>query len=750
MKQLPLPAGVKPRGTVRVVFHADGHPRNHLPLDPEAHDLHEYVDHLADAEIDVFSLLCFVSGQALWQSELAIPMASKWPVDSPHRVRLGRLRAKGVDPVEVYAKRCHEKGLKFLAKFRMNDRHSRGHLSGHFNCHMGKFIEDHQEWWLKSYPGGLDFSFQGVRDWYAALVREVIGKFDIDGVTFNYLRYPYVFEPSDSRAKQPILTEFMREVRGTLDEEGRRKGRKLLLCAVVPVTLQECHELGCDVPTWVGDGLVDILCPCDYNSAVLNAPYHEFGSLTRDTDGVYLMPAVQAHLSRTLYTRNLMSLPAYRALVSNFYAAGADGISAFNFMYHWARMQGLSYSGNMDQFPAALHCFRELRAPEQLTQGDRHYAWWPDSDCSAVFPGLLDRSRMMTFQRDLDSGAEWTIRCAERFAPSQDALVRMNIVNLLPGDEIEVSVNGEAIPADAMAAEFHADGRREYEKGMLLPPYASVTFRAASPPFVCGENTLAVRLLKSGPGTWAWSLFCREFTVAEIEIGVSAGVTPVLEVMDSMQERHSPPVASLAGYHPDPKKAYLDAYLDERLRQPVGAPEMIGDKQVTTKGAQSFVLEDSNTMEQVDLCVCSTPDVQTPMRLSVHEDAGGVPAETPVHAAAVTAFDPWVDTEGLSPATLSGYYRFRFEPPLALGKGTYWLVFDMDPSGQPRESDGYADTGKPEPSCYGILLASTAVAQYPQGRYLSREKGKWQEITRLGKPLAAFFGVFDEATRPQV
>ena len=57
-----------PRGENRVVFHADGHPRNHIPLHPKEEDLYPYVDRLAEGGVDVFSLACFHSGQALWQS----------------------------------------------------------------------------------------------------------------------------------------------------------------------------------------------------------------------------------------------------------------------------------------------------------------------------------------------------------------------------------------------------------------------------------------------------------------------------------------------------------------------------------------------------------------------------------------------------------------------------------------------------------------------------------------------------------
>ena len=50
-----------PDTETRIVFHADGHPQNHLPLHPKEEDLYEYVDHLAEGEVDLFSLASFIS-----------------------------------------------------------------------------------------------------------------------------------------------------------------------------------------------------------------------------------------------------------------------------------------------------------------------------------------------------------------------------------------------------------------------------------------------------------------------------------------------------------------------------------------------------------------------------------------------------------------------------------------------------------------------------------------------------------------
>ena len=58
------------------------------------------------------------------------------------------------------------------------------------------------------------------------------------------------------------MTRFIRRVRQKLDAEAGKKGHRLLLGVRVPQTLEECHALGYDVPTWIKEGLIDYVADC--------------------------------------------------------------------------------------------------------------------------------------------------------------------------------------------------------------------------------------------------------------------------------------------------------------------------------------------------------------------------------------------------------------------------------------------------------------------------------------------------------
>jgi hypothetical protein len=742
----------RPRGDLRLIYHADGHPYEcvhpHHPLFPGPADLCRYVDDLAAAGVKVLSLMGFCDGEVTWTSDLASRRLSKFPLHEPSRLRPEAVWRQGLEPFDIYARRCHERGLRLLVKFRMNDCHSNGRLSGHFNMYMGDVVQAHQEWWLKDYPGQLDYTHEGVRDWLFALAREAVTRFDVDGLTFNYIRYPYVFERAESRAKMPILTAFMRRVRAMLEAEGRKKGRRLHFCVIVAPTVGECQDFGLDVPTWIGEEIVDSVCPCHFDNTLFNLPCEQFAELAR-AKRVYIFPALHPAISPYLYYFGHMTPPTYRAAARNLYAAGADGLSAFNYYAHWSGGMGLYGAGannGAHNYPRALHFLTRVCDPEHLDGGERHYVYWR---CRATpqFPGFLDRHRVLTLPRVGGAQAEWPLRCAEIFdgngvaagQASPRALVRFNAVGLLPGDEIEVAVNGQVIPAGCLARRFQAQGRTNIKEGMRLPPFTEVVFRATTPPFEFLDNRLGIRFLSSTATT------AGEISVPELEVAVAGDGGEPSALLEAMQDGPCPePLPTVAGYHP-----HLDAIGpilmsgDLIESEVVGARVVAAGREVVSAGGQSFTLESPATVGRVEVCIYRIPEIRAPLRLSVRADAQGVPGAAPLVAAAVAAFDPWEHPDQVCSHVLQGYYRFVFDRPLSLAAGAYWLVLEMDPAGQPLSSTRWGDP--PSASGYALALTVSASEHYPRGCYMTWDGSAWRRVENHGKAVSAFFGVFATA-----
>ena len=183
----------------------------------------------------------------------------------------------GVTPLEVLIEQTHKRGMEFIAKFRMNDRHGNGDQGA-------RFILDNPSWQLEEFPGGQDFSFEPVRDYVYSVADEVVERFDVDGLLFNYIRHGHCFPTDVARERHPVMTGFLQRIREMLDRRGAQQRKTLTLGVMIPQTLEECYNLGFDISTWIREGLINYICPCDFHYADFNAPYEEFSQLTRGSD----------------------------------------------------------------------------------------------------------------------------------------------------------------------------------------------------------------------------------------------------------------------------------------------------------------------------------------------------------------------------------------------------------------------------------------------------------------------------------
>jgi len=462
------------------------------PARPE--DLTGWVDELAEYGIDSYAQVVFSQGwTVLFRSE-------RFEYDArPQHQRFVEMLESGPSPLEVLIDRTHQRGMEFFAKFRMNDRHGAGGQGA-------RFILENRQWGLQEFPGGLDYSFGPVRDFMLAAADEVVERFDVDGLLFNYIRHMHCF-PTDAAAdRHPLMTDFLRRVRHMLDRRSGEKKKRLTLGVMVPQTLDECHALGYDVPTWIREGLIDYVCPCDFGYADFNAPYEEFSALTHSS-GCYLYPTLSPLLCRG-DDATLLRPESYRALAQAFYAAGADGVSVFNYQYHWARLGGTAeYPGSAEGYPLTLSYLQGLEDPQEVAHHMRHYRYHPlwGGPCAT---GATKNDRLVLTRRDDACGA-YTFRLRERLADVGRATLYFTAQGLLPEDEISVNVNGVDV-ADFRRS-FHPDGRLE-RYGRPLTAFSTVFFDLGSCPPAWCENSLGVTLLKSAQGARG------EIVIDELEV----------------------------------------------------------------------------------------------------------------------------------------------------------------------------------------------------------------------------------------
>ena len=526
------PVAMAPRGTRRIHFISD--PSSIavglLPDPVEVDDLRRWVDMLADSGVDIFQQDAYHKGCTVyWCSD-----QFQYDPRRQHRRFLPMLDA-GIQPLQVLLDQSHKRGMAFVAGFRMNDNHGRAHFPD-----RAEFVESHPEWWLPDtredgpnrdlYEGRLlDFTFDEVREFILEVARELVSRFDVDGLEMTF-REPAYFPFPEGRHRAHLMTDLVRRLRGLLDENSQTRYQgKIQLGARVFSSLDECLDMGLDVPTWIAEDLIDNLSPQNTMYSDFNAPYAEFGILARNSQCM-LYPGLHPWVSdrRRRILKSTMTPSNSRALAHTFYGAGADGISIYNHYVGFLRFPPF--------YPQALQIFHELRDPSRVAGGERHYVFDPPEEnwgkLLANQPeGDLPEGewKRLAWKRDAKAGPDgWTAGAVkaprvvlDRNVPKPSGVYRFRLYErmgdlvqatlLLRGsltekDEVKVELNGSPMtPALLGTSDTTYMTNRPADLRWYPVPPTAMTF---------GENQLSITLTCGDPEATG------EIVIDELEIWV--------------------------------------------------------------------------------------------------------------------------------------------------------------------------------------------------------------------------------------
>ena len=303
--------------------------------------------------------------------------------DRMHAESWHEFQQQGVDPFDVALEYTHEIGLQFHASYRVAGFHYPPPLD-HFNT-GDSFYKKHPEWRGVDRTGRqtprMAYSFPEVRQFVISLLREIAQR-PIDGICLLYnrrmplveyeppivegFRRQFGDDPHELDAHDPrwlsyrtgVLTEFMREVRAAMDQEGRSK--RIEISAIVGGTEGENLINGMDLAAWVGEGLVDTLIPYtsgqNYDSSVTAwtdpKQLEYFINLVRGTSCVLAPNIMPRH----------MTPEEFRQRAATVYSTGADhmffwdcagGSGRANCRDTWNALRRLGHRDEIDAWRAS-------------------------------------------------------------------------------------------------------------------------------------------------------------------------------------------------------------------------------------------------------------------------------------------------------------------------------------------------------------------------------------------------------------
>ncbi len=326
---------------------------------------------------------------AIWDPVNGSEPQDLWPQNAK------RLDAAQLDPYDIWIGRCREKGISPWLSMRMNDVHSVDDPN-HF-LHS-TFWHKHPQYWRV--PNGsaspwvnraLNYAHADVREHQMAFVRELLERYDPDGLELDWMRFGYHLTPGREREESHILTEFVGQVRALTHDWSEKRGHPILLGVRVPAHPDAAAGLGMDAVLWAREGLVDLVVPCPFwASSDFDIPVELWlERLGEAASRITVAPGIE-HNSRpwpggAAVANDLASL---RGFAASAYFRGAHSLYLFNWMDSETRPVS---AGEYAQL------LRDGIAPQTvLTAPRRHLVCYRDT----VPPGFPDGAELPASPRD--------------------------------------------------------------------------------------------------------------------------------------------------------------------------------------------------------------------------------------------------------------------------------------------------------------------------------------------------------------
>jgi hypothetical protein len=302
------------------------------PVTVTADDMKTIIEELTypGSQVDTF-LLCINAQVTYYPSKIGDRRGTltspaeraKWAAWELQRFRnVEAMFAQGTDPFARLLAEARQRGLETLLTYRMNDIHEYEPL----RC---KLWLEHPEYRLPypppgspySWPGtraGFDFAQDAVRDYTFRLIEEAVQRYDSDGIELDFNRAPNFFHKGTEAERIAKINELVGRVRKMLDDEGKKRGRRLVLAARVLPTYQECRTTGLDPVGWAKEGWIDFLTVSPYSGTRYDLPIKAWKKLIKN------VPIYGCADSAGSAANNRLAAKQFRS-------AGADGIYLFNF-----------------------------------------------------------------------------------------------------------------------------------------------------------------------------------------------------------------------------------------------------------------------------------------------------------------------------------------------------------------------------------------------------------------------------------
>ena len=231
--------------------------------------LYPFVDQYADTHIRAlaFNVFCQYSAtpSRIWTDSMALYNRR---VENGVNVRYDLYEYKGIyqwythgiDPYDVWFRRCRQQNMEAWLSVRMNDCHGPDELS--YFLRSDFFYEAREKGWMIGDAYGyyrycLDYAVPEVRRRMLVYIEEQLDRYDVDGLELDFMREIKCFDYLNCPDAVDIMNDFMRDVHKITLTAAQKWGHPIKRSVRLPREIDQCLIYGFDPQSWVREGLVE-------------------------------------------------------------------------------------------------------------------------------------------------------------------------------------------------------------------------------------------------------------------------------------------------------------------------------------------------------------------------------------------------------------------------------------------------------------------------------------------------------------
>lgn len=305
----------------------------------------------------------------------------------------------GIDVYERWIARARRAGISPWLSMRMNDVHDADNERSFMHS---RFWRDNPEFRRVRYrfsnwvDRAFDYGRPEVRKHHLKLLRELLDRYDPDGLELDWMRFGFHFRPGFEQEGSVLLTGFMQEVRELVVQAEQKRGHGIAVSTRVPSCPGTALALGMDAVSWARRGLIDWLVPTPFWATVETDMPIDLWKETLEGTGVKLAPGLELNIrSHPEMKIETNTLDTVRGTASGFIERGIDRLYLFNYMDSQTTIRRHSEYPRLIREAGSLTTMAGKLRRHVVTYAD---TWAPGEPVARLLPATIGPGKWSAFR----------------------------------------------------------------------------------------------------------------------------------------------------------------------------------------------------------------------------------------------------------------------------------------------------------------------------------------------------------------